>query len=139
MRTDIANGITLIVDRYSFSGVVYSAAKQNPNLDMYWAYQPEIGLPRPDVCFFLDISPADAAKRGGFGDERYEESGMQQRVRALFPRILKAACSAAFEVIDGGQSLEEVEKRVLSLTIHDEALELSKSLASFGPMHILPD
>ena len=139
MRTDIAEGMTLIVDRYSFSGVVYSAAKQNPSLDVDWAYQPEIGLPRPDACFFLDISPADAAKRGGFGDERYEESGLQQRVRALFPRILKTACSGQFEIIDGGQSLEEVEECILNLVIRHEALGLSKPLASLGPLLVLPD
>ena len=139
MRTDIASGITLIVDRYFCSGVVYSAAKQNPSLGVGWAYQPEIGLPRPDACFFLDISPADAAKRGGFGDERYEESSLQQRARALFPRILKTACSGYFEIIDGGQSLEDVEERILSLSIRDEALGLSKPLASLGPLLFLPD
>jgi dTMP kinase len=32
IEEDIANGTTVIVDRYSYSGVVYSAAKANPTL-----------------------------------------------------------------------------------------------------------
>ena len=27
MRSDLANGVTLVVDRYAFSGVAYTAAK----------------------------------------------------------------------------------------------------------------
>src|SRR5277367_4036035 len=72
IKSDIALGVNVIIDRYSYSGAVYSAAKNNPNLSLQWAWQPEVGLPRPDICLFLGISTAEAAKRGGFGMERYE-------------------------------------------------------------------
>ncbi|KAJ6155442.1 hypothetical protein N7470_006008 [Penicillium chermesinum] len=65
IEVDIASGITVIVDRYSYSGAVYSAAKANPTLSLEWAWQPEIGLPRPDICLFLSISAEETAKRGG--------------------------------------------------------------------------
>ncbi|KAI4126346.1 MAG: hypothetical protein LQ347_005013, partial [Umbilicaria vellea] len=87
IRTDIANGVTIIVDRYYYSGVVYSAAKDNPTLTLSWAREPEVGLPRPDVCIFLDISPEDAARRGGFGLEKYENDKMQRQVREMFYRL----------------------------------------------------
>ena len=32
----IADGVTVIIDRYSFSGAVYSAAKDNPDLNLQW-------------------------------------------------------------------------------------------------------
>lgn len=32
----IDEGVTVIIDRYSFSGAVYSAAKDNPNLSLQW-------------------------------------------------------------------------------------------------------
>ena len=139
IRTDIANGITLIVDRYFCSGIVYSAAKHNPSLDIGWAYQPEIGLPKPDLCIFLDISPADAAKRAGFGSERYEESGLQKRVRKLFPQILSLTLPGQFAILDGGQSLEMIEQNILELSTrryaaHDAAF--SEPLASLGPLCI---
>lgn len=41
---------------------------------------PDRGLPSPDAVLFLDLSPEAAAKRGGFGNERYEKAAMQQEV-----------------------------------------------------------
>ena len=40
---EVVQGTTLVVDRYSFSGAVYSAAKENPDLSLEWAWSPEIG------------------------------------------------------------------------------------------------
>lgn len=98
------------MDRYSYSGAVYSAAKANPTLSLEWAWQPEIGLPRPDLCLFLSISAEEAAKRGGYGAERYENQTMQTRVRELF-RILFDR-QKDIRVIDAGKSLEEVSQEV---------------------------
>lgn len=103
-----------MVDRYYYSGCVYSAAKKNPALDLNWARHPEEGLPRPDVCLFLDISPEDAAKRGGFGTEKYEKKEMQDRVRELFKLLMESPEKTDFVRIDGGESLEAVQKSVRS-------------------------
>src|ERR1700761_1730726 len=81
IEKDIKLGTTVVIDRYYYSGCVYSAAKNNPSLDLAWARQPEEGLPRPDLCVFLDISAEAAANRGGFGGEKYEIPEMQVRVR----------------------------------------------------------
>jgi len=80
----LAAGITVLCDRYYYSGVVYSAAKQNPSLSLSWARAPEIGLPRPDLVLFLDLDEAQAKERGGWGGEVYERGEMQRRVRELF-------------------------------------------------------
>lgn len=110
IEEDILSGTTVIVDRYSYSGVVYSAAKANPTLSLEWAWQPEIGLPRPDICLFLSISPDEAAKRGGFGAERYENETMQTRVRELFRTILDKQEDVS--IIDAGKSIEEVSQEI---------------------------
>ncbi|CAI4214820.1 unnamed protein product [Parascedosporium putredinis] len=62
----LASGTTVLCDRYYYSGVVYSAAKQNPALSLHWARGPE------------------ARERGGWGGEVYEKAEMQKRVRDLF-------------------------------------------------------
>ncbi|KAG0155653.1 hypothetical protein PDIDSM_2826 [Penicillium digitatum] len=108
IEEDITNGKTVIVDRYSYSGVVYSAAKANPTLSLEWAWQPEIGLPRPDICLFLSISPEEAAKRGGFGAERYENEAMQTRVRELFRVIFEKQHDVS--IIDAGKAIDEVSR-----------------------------
>lgn len=110
IEEDITNGTTVIVDRYSYSGVVYSAAKANPTLSLEWAWQPEIGLPRPDICLFLSISPEEAARRGGFGAERYENEAMQTRVRELFRTIFEKQEDVS--IIDAGKSIDEVSQEI---------------------------
>ncbi|KAF1991142.1 thymidylate kinase [Aulographum hederae CBS 113979] len=114
IRADIEAGTTVIVDRYYYSGCVYSAAKNNPSLSLAWSRHPEVGLPRPDLCLFLDISAAKAAERGGYGEERYENKQMQDRVRELFGELQAAPEKDDFVKVDGGQSLEKVQDTVLS-------------------------
>ncbi|CAK7203841.1 Thymidylate kinase [Sporothrix eucalyptigena] len=77
-------GVTVVCDRYYYSGMVYSAAKGNPLLPLSWARGPEAGLPRPDLVVFLDLTEDQARTRGGWGDEIYEKAEMQRRVRKLF-------------------------------------------------------
>ena len=58
--TLIAGG-SVVCDRYSYSGVAYSAAQ---GLDVQWCLAPERGLPAPDLVIFLELS-AEAAKQRG--------------------------------------------------------------------------
>lgn len=103
-----------MVDRYYYSGIVYSAAKQNPALTLEWARKPDEGLPKPDVCIYLTISSDEAAKRGNFGEERYEKKDMQERVRSLFAELQKHVEGAEIVEIDGGASLVDVEAAILT-------------------------
>jgi dTMP kinase len=104
----------VIIDRYYYSGIVYSAAKHNPTLSLAWARHPDVGLPRPDVSLFLDISPEEAAKRGGFGEEKYEKKEMQDRVRELFKVLMEreGAEKEDFTRIDADQGVEEVQREI---------------------------
>ncbi|KAJ5108649.1 hypothetical protein N7456_005324 [Penicillium angulare] len=130
IEQDIASGTTVIVDRYSYSGAVYSAAKGNPTLSLDWAWLPEIGLPRPDICLFLSISAEEAAKRGGYGAERYENETMQTRVRELFRSLFGRQEDIA--VIDAGKSLEEV-----SIDIQSVVADCIGRLDATGPLRTL--
>jgi dTMP kinase len=40
------------------------------------------------VCF-LDVSPQEAAKRGGFGNERYETQEFQAKVRTNYNHLME--------------------------------------------------
>lgn len=76
----LLSGTSLVVDRYAYSGVAYSAAKGLPGLDVPWCRGPDAGLPAPDLVVFLDISRDDAAARAGYGKERYEVAEFQDKV-----------------------------------------------------------
>eukprot|EP00960_Hanusia_phi_P066411 766393-Hanusia_phi.AAC.12 len=54
IRERLASGETLIVDRYAYSGVAFSAAKGT--LNMEWCKGPDRGLPAPDCVIYLDVS-----------------------------------------------------------------------------------
>lgn len=104
----------MIIDRYYYSGIVYSAAKHQLTLSLSWARHPDVGLPRPDACLFLDISPEEAAKRGGFGEEKYEKKEMQDRVRELFNGLMEreGAEKEDFVRVDAGRGAEEVHREI---------------------------
>ena len=64
----LKKGSNLVVDRYAYSGVAYSTAK---GLDISWTKNGDVGLPRPDIVFYMDLDPEIAAQRAGYGEERY--------------------------------------------------------------------
>ena len=114
----IKAGTTVVIDRYAYSGCVYSAAKQKETMGLAWCRHPEVGLPRPDICLFLDISSEDAAKRGGFGLERYERQELQDRVRHLYQEMRKHPDEDEdIVVVDAGTSIEEVETEILKTVL----------------------
>lgn len=113
MKKKLEQGITLVVDRYSFSGVAFTSAKpvslcvrsrvcvstsmcphwrssvtplQGFSVD--WCKQPEVGLPKPDLVMFLKVSLAEAALRGQYGQERYETSAFQMAVQEKFDQLI---------------------------------------------------
>ena len=47
------DGVTIVCDSYSFSGVAFSGAKDGMNME--WLKGPEEGLPAPDRVIYLDI------------------------------------------------------------------------------------
>ncbi|GLI69174.1 hypothetical protein VaNZ11_013743, partial [Volvox africanus] len=77
----LAGGTTLILDRYSYSGVAYSAAKGISHLDSEYCRSVEVGLPAADLVVFMEMPPEQAAARGGFGAERYETLAFQRKAR----------------------------------------------------------
>lgn len=105
MEDKLKAGITLIVDRYSYSGVAFSSAK---GLDFDWCKAPEKGLLAPDIVLYLDISPEKAAERGGYGGERYERLDFQRKVREQY----QALHDSSWQIIDACLPMEEVQKQL---------------------------
>ncbi|KAG0692804.1 thymidylate kinase-domain-containing protein [Suillus ampliporus] len=108
----LAEGTTVLADRYAFSGIAFSARK---GLPYEWCRAPEVGLPAPDLTLFLNISPEVAAARGGYGLERYEKEEVQKGVRQVFDKIgqtMGEESEGKWMVIDAGKSKEEVAEEL---------------------------
>ncbi|KAM3584239.1 Thymidylate kinase [Umbelopsis sp. WA50703] len=104
MRALLLSGTTLVVDRYAYSGVAFTAAK---GLDISWCKNPDIGLLTPDLVLFLDLPIESAEKRGGFGEERYEKRDMQ------------------IKIIDADRSMSAIEEDIRHHTL--SAIEAAQS------------
>ncbi|CAG9462945.1 unnamed protein product [Pedinophyceae sp. YPF-701] len=110
LRALLAQGTTLVVDRYAVSGVAFSAAKGRADMDAAWCKAPDAGLPAPDVVLYLDVAPDVAAARGGYGSERYEREEFQQAVRQQYNSLQ----GPTWRVVDAAGTPEEVHARCLA-------------------------
>ncbi|XP_049910309.1 thymidylate kinase [Epinephelus moara] len=115
MKKKLEQGTTLVVDRYAFSGVAFTSAKPGFSLD--WCMKSDVGLPKPDLVMFLQLSPAEAALRGQFGEERYETSVFQRAVQQKFEQLMKDP-SVNWQVIDASQGVEDVHKDITTHSLN---------------------
>lgn len=117
MKALLSSGVTLIVDRYAFSGVAFTGAKEGFSLG--WCRTPDVGLPAPDCVVYLTLNPEDAAKRGDFGGERYEDTDFQTKVEKNFQQLREPS----WRVMDASRSIPQIESDLLSLAL--EVIEKS--------------
>lgn len=110
IRSLLSAGTTIICDRYAYSGLAFSVAKKT-GLSYEWCLNPDIGLPAPDVAFFLEVTPNVARQRGGYGQERYENEEMQTAVRRAFQQIGNDV-QERWVVIDADRTQAEVEENL---------------------------
>lgn len=105
---ELNRGVSIVCDRYAFSGVAYSAAK---DLDFAWCQAPDRGLPTPDAVFFLHIDETVGASRSDFGDERYENASMQATVRQKF-RLPELRQGVNWLDVDGARDIEVISTEI---------------------------
>ncbi|XP_029356271.1 thymidylate kinase isoform X4 [Echeneis naucrates] len=82
-----------------------------------WCKNSDTGLPNPDLVMYLQLSPAQAALRGQFGEERYETSNFQRKVQQKFEQLIQDS-SVNWKVIDASRSVEGVHNDIVNLSIN---------------------
>ncbi|KAG9284144.1 hypothetical protein G9A89_022918 [Geosiphon pyriformis] len=110
IKNILLSGTTVIMDRYAYSGVAYSAAK---GIDIDWCKSPDVGLIQPDLVFFMDLSSEEAMKRSGFGEERYEKQAFQEKVRTMFMKLQ----DPSWKVLDARQSKSELHEQIIQASL----------------------
>jgi dTMP kinase len=114
----LRGGADVVCDRYAYSGAAFTAAKGAAGLDLAWCKAPDAGLPAPDLILFMDLPPAAAAARAGFGGERYETPALQAAVRARFAALrdeVAATAPGVWHDVDAAGTVEEVAARIAPL------------------------
>lgn len=107
METELMAGTTIVVDRYSYSGVAYTAAK---GLDFEWCKSPEKGLLKPDLVVYLTLTAEAMAKRSGYGDERYDIPEFQKKVMQMF---MKMEEKNVWQIVDADKTETELSDELL--------------------------
>lgn len=115
----IEEGKTVILDRYIYSGIAYSAAKGIDGMDLNWCSDCDRGLVSPDLTIFLANKHSNES-RDGFGEERYENNSFQERVRTKFYELFETLDKNNNEVV----TLEVTDKTIEQ--VHDDIWTIVK-------------
>ncbi|XP_002723765.2 thymidylate kinase isoform X2 [Oryctolagus cuniculus] len=89
IKEKLSQGVTLVVDRYAFSGVAFTSAKE--------------------------LKLAEAASRGEFGCERYESRAFQERALQGFHQLMRDP-SLNWKMVDASKSIEDVHEEIRALS-----------------------
>ncbi len=124
----LKEGYTVITDRYYFSSYAYHSVYEG--VDLEWVIklnEVSASLLKPDVNFYIDISPEismERLKTGRKNLEMYETIDNQRKVYEMYKTAFeKLNHSENIVYINGGQSEDEV------------ALEIQKKMESFFINH----
>lgn len=109
MEKLLNSGTTLVVDRYSFSGIAYTTVKGK---SFEWCKFPERGLVKPDLVLYLKTSVNSLENREDFGSEIYEKSDIQKKVAKIFEEFCEND-SEYWRKIDGGRTIEAVKEDIV--------------------------
>ncbi|AOP31859.1 thymidylate kinase [Volepox virus] len=116
IHEQLEQGVTIIVDRYSFSGVAYAVAK-GASMTLCKSY--EAGLPKPDLVIFLESGIKELDRN--VGDEIYEDVEFQQRVLQEYKKIIKEGDDINWQIISSEFDIDvknELIKNIVMEAIH---------------------
>ncbi|XP_044737004.1 thymidylate kinase [Chrysoperla carnea] len=111
MNKTLLAGKHIVCDRYSFSGVAYTAAKEG--MDFEWCKNPEIGLIKPDLVFYLKLNEEVQIQRPGYGDEIYEKPLFQRKVSEKYEQLFD---NSYWETIEVDGTIDEIHNNIVNKT-----------------------
>lgn len=114
----LADGFDVICDRYYYSSMAYQGSETDPE----WVRRMNLDCPeilRPDVCIFLDLTPAQSMERinrGRATQEIYENEARLTLVRDQFYRVFEQLReSDHICVVNAYRSIEEIHEEIAGL------------------------
>jgi dTMP kinase len=122
----LSGGSTIICDRYFPSTIAYQGIRGFPQAGAL-RFAEDFGLPKPDIVFFLNITPEESMKRkmGEHGklDRNEADKALLSAVNASYGRMASENVFGRWFVIDGTRKKDEVHAQVMGV--------LSKVLPGF--------
>ncbi|KAL6939706.1 hypothetical protein ACO0RG_003551 [Hanseniaspora osmophila] len=113
----LLHGTDVVLDRYVYSGIAYSMAKNIPGMDYSWCFNCDKGLIKPDLTiFFHNRSVEELSSRNDYGEEKYENKEFQETVFEKFMQVFvkheqKTYQEKNLKMLDvKGKSIEQVSQ-----------------------------
>ena len=111
LETWLGEGATILLDRYTGSGLAYGAAQ---GLSMEWMESLEQGLPKPDLVILLDITPEVSMARKQRARDAYEEQEeLLVRARNAYIQLAQRDDWAVVNAADGPHEVWSAMEQVL--------------------------
>jgi len=131
----LSQGINIICDRYSFSGISYFLAankleKVLPEEDFCdVSYRKmvkyEYTLPRPDLVFYMNVTDNKILEnRGQFGEERFENTKFLTEVTNIYDRYF--IHKGNWRSIDAQRDIEVIYENILRIYEYESSKERTK-------------
>lgn len=112
------DGYDVICDRYYYSSMAY----QGSETDAAWVRDMNLNCPEilhPDLCIFLDLTPAQSMERitrGRATQEIYETEERLTLVRDQFYRVFSELSSCEnVQIVNAYRSIEEIHTQIVAL------------------------
>lgn len=117
----LADGITVVSDRYYYSSLAYQGAALGYETVAALNLDNE-SIRTPDLCVFLDLTPEKSLERigkRGEATEIYENFDYLTKTRAMFFDVFERlrARGERIAIIDASGSVSEVSERVLEAVL----------------------
>ncbi|CDO65785.1 thymidylate kinase [Plasmodium reichenowi] len=108
IKSLLLKGIWVVCDRYAYSGVAYSSGALN--LNKTWCMNPDQGLIKPDVVFYLNVPPNYAQNRSDYGEEIYEKVETQKKIYETYKHF---AHEDYWINIDATRKIEDIHNDIV--------------------------
>jgi dTMP kinase len=108
---NLAEGITVLSDRYVYSSLVYQTETSGDLQNLPWVESMNRRAPRPDLTIVLDVSPVVAARRRlqrRQTEELYDDAELQERLARRYRELPARYPDDRIAVVDGNGGTQEV-------------------------------
>ena len=115
IETALQSGIHVIIDRYVWSGIAYTHARDENKFPLSCCSSADVGLTKPNITIFLDIDTTNQQTRGDWGTERNDSVSLQECVSNAYKKIMNHETKkhdSFFVKVDANHDASDVFKDV---------------------------
>ena len=115
---NLADGITVLSDRYVYSSLIYQTETSGDFGNLPWVETINGLAPRPDLTIVLDVGAAEASRRLRHRrevEQIYDDGELQERLAQRYRELPARYAGDRIELVDGNGKPQEVHRACLEL------------------------